>query len=177
MELINLISTVHLTGFKYFNMRFFQVKLKVNINLPLEVTLQIPMSIIDWHACLIHLCKIQRGRQIEWEVRWLLVTINGTDQSMPGLGQTSSRHAVISKTKIMIPLNLSCDLLAPLTAFYCCVYFLLMTVSIFMCCNGVLLLEHYYDIYATTSQIQPGKIKLTSCGELKAFVEHTYKYA
>ena len=38
------------------------------------------------------------------------------------------------------------NLINPLTAFHCFRYFVLMTNSIFMCPNAVLLSEHYYDI-------------------------------
>ena len=62
------------------------------------------MPILDWHVHWIHLLQIQRERQIEWVV-WWPVTTPRTDQSMSASGQTKSRHALVSKTKIMIPLT------------------------------------------------------------------------
>ena len=64
----------------------------------------------------------------------------------------------------------------PLTAFYCCRYFVLRTNSIFMCANGVLLSEHYYHIYVTAPQIEVGKIKLRYGSELNAFVKLSFGF-
>ena len=108
IELINLISTVHLTWFRYFTMKLFKVELEVTLTL--EIKMWIPMPILDWQAHWIHLLYIKRGRGRLSRRCGEKSPTPGTDQSMPAPGQTSSRHALVSKTKIMITLTSTINL-------------------------------------------------------------------
>ena len=60
-----------------------------------------PCPVKDWRACSIYFFKIQKGMDgVGGVVTWL-VTTPGTDQSMPALGENSSRMLWLVKEKLL----------------------------------------------------------------------------